>query len=45
MGVGNAPTGRTCAHIVEAVIAAPPEHAVIEIDRTLQIGDREIHAT
>ena len=40
--VGDALTGRAGANAVQAPIAEPPEHAVIEFERALHLGDREI---
>jgi hypothetical protein len=44
-GVGNPPAGRTSAHTIQSSIAEPAEHVLVEIDRPLQIGNREINVT
>ena len=43
--VGDAPAGRAGADAIQAAIAEPSEHAVVEFDRALQFRDREIDVT
>jgi hypothetical protein len=43
--VRNPPTDRTRAYTIQSALAQPSEHAVIEIDRPPQIGNREINVT